>query len=99
MPNTTSAAKRARGNARKAAHNRATKSRLKTLERKLLGLVGEGKLDEARSALRTAASAFDKAAKNGVIKRELAQRKRSRLQLRFNTAAKQPAPATTPKAA
>jgi small subunit ribosomal protein S20 len=101
MPNTTSAAKRARANARKASHNRSIKSRLKALERKMLTLVKGGKLDDARTALREAASGYDKAAKTGVIKREHARRKRSRLQVRLNaaaatsaTASAKPAPAS-----
>jgi len=95
MPNTTSAAKRARTSARKAAHKPCNQIATETLERKLLGLVGAGKLDEARTAMRATASAFDKAARSGVIKRELARRKRSRLQLKLDSAGK---PAPTAKA-
>jgi small subunit ribosomal protein S20 len=71
----------------KATRNKSIKSRVKTLEKKYLALVAEGKLDEAKVAYREVASAFDKAAKKGVIKKEKASRKSSRLQLRLNKAA------------
>ena len=87
MPNTKSAGKRARSNAKKAVRNKSIKSRVKTLEKKYLTLVSTGKVDDARKALTEVASAYDKAAKGGVIKKENASRKRSRLQLRLNAAA------------
>jgi ribosomal protein S20 len=51
-------------------------------------------LDEAKAALSVATSAYARAAKGGVIKRETASRKASRLQLQLNrvTAAKTAAP-------
>jgi small subunit ribosomal protein S20 len=88
MPNTKSAEKRVRGSARKAARNQAVKSRLKTLEKKYVALAASGKADEAAAALRNVASALAKAAKTGVIPKARASRKRSRLQLRQNAAAK-----------
>ncbi len=95
MPNTKSAAKQARSSERKAVRNRSVKSRLKTLEKKYLGLLKDGKVTEAKQAFSDVASAFDKAAKSGVIKKENASRKRSRLQLRLNAGSK----ASAPKAA
>ncbi|PYJ07135.1 MAG: 30S ribosomal protein S20 [Verrucomicrobia bacterium] len=83
MPNTKSAARRMRSSARKQLHNRSIKSRLHTLERHYLELLGAGKKDDAASALQTITSAFDKAAKSGVIHRATADRKKSRLSLRF----------------
>lgn len=91
MPNTKSAAKQARSSERRAARNHSVKSRLKSLEKKYLALVAEGKVDEAKKAYSDVASAFDKASKSGVIKKEKAQRKRSRLQVRLNGAAKKKA--------
>ena len=92
MPNTKSAEKRVRGNVRKAARNQSVKSRLKTLEKKYVTALTAGKVDEAKAALLSVASAYDKASKGGVIHKSTAQRKRSRLQLRLNAA-------TAPKAA
>ena len=88
MPNTKSAEKRARSSARKAARNQVVSSRLKTLEKKYLGLVKAGKLDEAKTALREVSSAYSKGVKGGTVKGGTADRKRSRLQLRLNAAAK-----------
>ena len=87
MPNTKSAERRMRSSARKQARNRSSKSRLHTLERNYLQLVGAGKKDEAAKALPTVNSAFDKAAKAGVIHRATADRKKSRLALRLARAA------------
>jgi small subunit ribosomal protein S20 len=86
MPNTKSAEKRVRSSARKAARNRSTKSQVRTMEKSFLALVTSGKLDEAQKALKAAASAYDKASKGGVVRKETASRKRSRLQLRLNAA-------------
>ena len=83
MPNTKSAERRMRQSARKRSHNRSMKSRLHTLERSYLELVGAGKKDEAAKSLRMITSAFDKAAKTGVIHRATANRKKSRLSLRL----------------
>jgi len=83
MPNTKSAQRRMRNSARKQSQNRSMKSRLHTLERSYLQLLDSGKKDDAAQALRTMSSAFDKAAKSGVVHRATADRKKSRLALRF----------------
>ncbi len=72
-----------RNSARKEAHNRSAKSRLHTLEKRYLQLVQAGNKEEAAKSLRALASAFDKAAKTGVIHRATADRKKSRLALRL----------------
>jgi len=84
MPNTKSAERRMRNSARKQAHNRSIKSRLHSLERKYLALLGAGNKGEAATALRTVSSAFDKAAKVGAVHRATADRKKSRLSARLN---------------
>jgi small subunit ribosomal protein S20 len=83
MPNTKSAERRARNSLRKHARNISVKSRLKTLEKNYLSLVSSGKKDEAAAALRGVSSAFDKAAKSGVIHSATANRKKSRLTVRL----------------
>jgi small subunit ribosomal protein S20 len=96
MPNTKSAERRARNSAAKHARNRSAKSRLHTLETNYLELVNAGKKDEAAKALRAITSAFDKAAKSGVVHHAMANRKKSRLALRLGKATQAPAtPATT----
>lgn len=87
MPNTKSAERRARVSTRRQARNRAVKSRLHTLDRKYQTLVASDRKDEAGQALRTVASALDKAAKRGVIPKRRADRKKSRLARRLNAAA------------
>ena len=79
MPNTKSAARRMRNNNRKRLQNRSIKSRLKSLERAYALALKGGKKDEAGTALRNLSSAFDKAAKSGVIHQGKANRKKSRL--------------------
>ena len=83
MPNTKSAERRMRNSSRKQARNRSAKSRLHTLERAYLELLGTGKKEDAAKALRGLSSAFDKAAKSGTIHRATANRKKSRLALRL----------------
>ena len=84
MPNTKSAERRMRNSARKQLQNRSIKTRLHNLERKFAEVLGTGKKEEAATALRLLSSAFDKAAKTGVINRLMASRKKSRLTLRLN---------------
>jgi len=83
MANTKSAQRRMRSSARKNLHNRSIKSRLHTLENSYLELLSAGKKDDAAKQLRTLSSAFDKAAKSGVVHRATADRKKSRLALRL----------------
>jgi small subunit ribosomal protein S20 len=86
MPNTKSAERRMRNSARKQSHNRSLKARLHTLEKGYLQLLGSGQKEEAAKALRSISSAFDKAAKVGVVHRATANRKKSRLALRLAAA-------------
>ncbi len=83
MPNTKSAERRVRSNARKQARNSAVKSRLTTLEKKYLDLTKAGSKDAASVALRDLTSALDKAAKVGVLKRGTVDRKKSRHTVRL----------------
>lgn len=84
MPNTKSAARRVRSNDRKRLHNRATMSRLRTLEKSYRELVNTGKKADAAKALPGVASALDKAVKSGVVTRATASRKRSRFAIALN---------------
>jgi small subunit ribosomal protein S20 len=83
MPNTKSAERRMRNSARKQVRNRSAKSRLHSLEKGYLELLKTGKKDEATKAYGRISSAFDKAAKTGVVHRSLADRKKSRLALQL----------------
>ena len=84
MANTKSAERRMRSNERRRLRNRSVKSRLTRLEKAYLDAVASNKKDEAGKALREVSSAFDKAAKAGVMHRSAANRKKSRFALRLN---------------
>lgn len=79
MPNIPSAAKRARSSARRRMYNRSIKSEVKTLVKKFEQAVLSGEKDEAVARFRKAASALDKAAGKGVVHKNLAARKKSRM--------------------
>jgi small subunit ribosomal protein S20 len=83
MPNTKSAERRARNSARKKVRNRSVKTRLHSLERGYLQLLDSGKKEDASKAFQGITSAFDKAAKAGIVHRATADRKKSRLALRL----------------
>jgi len=72
-----------RNSTRKRLHNRSVTSRLHTLEKGYLKLLSAGKKDEAATAYKQISSAFDKAAKTGVVHRATANRKKSRLAVRL----------------
>jgi small subunit ribosomal protein S20 len=79
MPITKSAKKALRGSLRKKAVNDRTKKLLKEEIKAVEKLVKEKKLPEAKKALSKAYSVIDKAMKNGVIKKNTASRRKSRL--------------------
>ena len=83
MPNTKSAERRMRNSARKRLHNRSIKSSLHQLEKKYRALLTSGKKEDATATLKAVSSAFDKAAKSGVIHKSMASRKKSRLSARL----------------
>ena len=86
MAHNKSALKRIRQDEKKRLRNKARKRTVATLEKKFLSLLDEGKAAEAQEALKLCISAYDKAAKKGVIKKEKADRKKSRLTVRLNKA-------------
>ncbi len=88
MPNTKSAEKRMRSNARKSLQNHSIKSRLHNLERKYIDLLGAGKREDAAATYRLLSSTLDKAAKTGVIHLARANRSKSRLAVRLHAAPK-----------
>ncbi len=78
MPITKSAKKAIRGSARKRAYNERNKRAVKEAVKKLEKLAKEDK-SKAAENLSQAYAAIDKAAKRGVIKKNTAARKKSRL--------------------
>jgi small subunit ribosomal protein S20 len=79
MPITRNAKKALRVSDRKRAINDRTKKTLKEGVKGIQKLVTLKKWDEAKKSLSAAYSAIDKAAKKGVIKKNTASRKKSRL--------------------
>ena len=79
MPITKSAKKALRGSAKKKAINDRNKKKVKESIKGIEKLVKEKKKDEAKKLLSEAYSAIDKACKKGVIKKNNASRKKSRL--------------------
>ena len=86
MPTTNSAKKRHRQNTKKRAKNRAAKSMLRTQVRKVTTTVAGGDKDAIESEFRTAVQKLDRAAAKGVIHKNAAARRKSRLAKRVNAA-------------
>jgi len=74
MANSKSAGKRARQNPRRTLRNRSAITNLRSLAKRHAS--GGGKTDETRGAL---VSALDKAAKRGIIHKNVANRRKARL--------------------
>jgi small subunit ribosomal protein S20 len=86
VANTKSAIKRIRSSKRRQERNRVFRSRARTFVKKARMLIDEGKLDEAQEAVRQAVSALDKAAEKGIIHKNNAARRKSRLMQHLNQA-------------
>jgi small subunit ribosomal protein S20 len=82
MPNTKSAKKRLKQDARRNEKNRSVKSSLKTECKKVIAAVASGDVAKADAELRTAAKMLDKAAAKRVIHRNASSRAKSRLSAR-----------------
>ena len=72
---------------RNAARNKSIKSRVKTFVKKVLIAVEAKNVDEAKAALQVAYKELDKAVTKGVLKKNTASRKKSRLTLKVNALA------------
>ena len=83
MANTKSAQKRIRSNERKHLRNQMYRSRVKTMIRKAEQLIFAGESSE--EAVREAVSTLDKAAVKGIIHKNNAARRKSRLMKKLNT--------------
>jgi len=84
MPNTKSAKKAFRRDQKRTARNIQKKKTVKDLTKKTLKAVEAGQMDQIQDLLKQAQKAIDKAAKTGVIKKNTANRKKSRLAARVN---------------
>ena len=86
MANTKSAIKRLRSMERRYLRNRSFEGRARTAVKKARLLIGGGKIDDARTAVKVAVKALDKAAEKGIIHKNNAARRKSRLMRQFNEA-------------
>lgn len=87
MPSSKSAAKRDRQNEKKRLANKARKTELKTIAKKLLRAVHDGHADEAQTIYRRYAKRVDQAAAKGVLHSNAASRHKSRMAIRLKSAA------------
>ena len=79
MADHASAIKQARKSKKRHARKQLVVSSLKTLVKKMNAAMAAKKLDEAKALLEKATSAFDRAVTKGVLHRNTASRKISRL--------------------
>lgn len=79
MANIKSAIKRLRSAERRRLRNRVYTGRARTAVKKARLLMSQGQLEESREAVSAAVVALDKAAQKGVIHKNNAARRKSRL--------------------
>ena len=85
MPNNPSAEKRMRQEQKRRLHNRSVKSIVKTqITRARQAIASDTSVEAAEEAVRAAVSELDRAAKKGVIHRNNAARRKSRLMKQLN---------------
>ena len=83
MANTTSARKRIRTNARRAAINTARRSRIRTFTKKVELALAAGDANAAQDALKAAQPELMRGASRGIIAKKMVSRKISRLSARI----------------
>ena len=85
MANSKSAKKRVLINERNRVRNQAVKTRVKTMIKKVLAAVEAKEVEVAKAALTVAFKELDKAVTKGVLKKNTASRKKSRLAVKVNS--------------
>ncbi len=91
MANIKSQIKRIRQNEKRRLRNRYFKGRARTFVKKARLSIQKGSLEEAIQATRLAVSALDKAAEKGILHKNNAARRKSRLMKRLAALQKQAA--------
>ena len=84
MPNTKSAAKRARQAEKKRLYNRVIKTRIKNVRNELFKAISAKDKNKAMALLSTYSSVLDRAARKGVIKANTASRRKSRAAIQIS---------------
>ena len=85
MPNIKSAIKRVLVNDKNRAHNATVKSAMRTTVKNAEVALAGDNVEAAKEALLTASKKLDKAASKGLIHKNAAARKKSRLAKRLNS--------------
>ena len=85
MPNTKSAIRRIKKTITQASTNRIRKSKYKSAVKQMSSYISTGKMKEAKVFLPKFHSQLMKIAKTGVIKKETASRKISRMEKKINS--------------
>ena len=88
MANHKSAAKRSRQSVRRKTINSKRKSVVKTIEKKLMQAISGKQLSTAQDLLKSFSSFVDRAAKNKVVSKKHASRKKSQLSTRVHAISK-----------
>lgn len=83
MPTTKSAEKRLRQNIKRNLRNRIHKSALRGQIKKFLGSLKEGKIQTAEEEFRLTVKKLDKSVTHGILHKNAASRKKSRLMKRL----------------
>ena len=84
LPNIKSSIRSVKTDAERRATNAAKKSAVRTVAKKVEAKVAEGNKAEAEVTLKNASSLLDKAAQDGVISKNAAARKKSKLSKKVN---------------
>ncbi len=85
MANHKSALKRIRSNERKRLRNRLVRNRTRTFVKKAQAEIGSGEASNAREATLEAIRELDKAVSKGVLHKNTAARRKSRLMKQLNS--------------
>lgn len=88
MANTKSAIKRIRSSEKRRLRNRQFRTQARTYVKRARAQIEAGELEEAEKSVAEAIRALDKAAEKGIIHRNNAARRKSRLMLHLNQAVK-----------
>lgn len=84
MPNIKSSIRSVKTDAERRAKNAPIKAALRNASRKVVALTETGAQEDAKATLATASGLIDKAARKGIIHKNAAARKKSRLAKKVN---------------
>lgn len=87
MPNIKSSIRSVKTDAERRAKNAPIKAALRNASRKVVAMTETGAQEDAKATLATASGLIDKAARKGIIHKNAAARKKSRLAKKVNAMA------------